>query len=116
MNNHAPLSVSQQGASLCNVAASMERPTFIVNLWRIAIQVPSARSGTFRRGEDVAFSVRRLLSGRGGSSLGHGDDDAGAGLRPATAVAVRDGGVEIDGIFGLQYIFIAAYLEGERPF
>jgi hypothetical protein len=74
-----------------------------------------ARPGYSVEGAGAAFSVGRRLSGWEGSSLGNGDDHAGAGLRAATAVAVRDGRVEIDGVFGLQNIFIAADLDGERP-
>jgi len=48
------------------------------------------------------------------TSLGDGDDQAGAGFRATPAIAVQNGGVEIDSVFGFQREFFAADLNCER--
>src|SRR5439155_16354872 len=93
--NYAPLSVSQQGASLCSLAASMERPTFVVNQGRIAIKVPSASAGK-NAGDSVdscsTSRCRKMIGGRGAAlSLGDRYDHSSAGFRAAATVAVEHG-------------------------
>jgi hypothetical protein len=61
--------------------------------------------------------VDAIVSGCGPESeastwLGDGDDHAGAGFRARPAIAMQNGGVEIDGVFGHQQEFFAADLSG----
>src|SRR5947209_695248 len=59
--------------------------------------------------QNTLFRMSRLAT-----KLRYCDDHAGAGLDTAPAVAVLYSGIEIDGVFGLQKIFVAANLQRER--
>src|SRR5689334_362069 len=51
-----------------------------------------------------------------GQMLGHGNNHTFTRFGVGAAVAVGDGGVEVDSVVGLKNVFIAGDFEGERAF